>query len=157
MCESMRAFTRSSLDTSGLRRAWFLPFGSYEDGSFDFYAPMASSPSDDASKAFYDKRVGQLTHYTVAPEFAKALVSCLSARYGYSTSCEAGDEETFRASLADKTTGRLIEISAADDTTSILIAEGGWSGDIAQAMRYSSDAEETPNKPIHATCEDARA
>src|SRR5512138_89473 len=76
MCTSMRKFTRASLDAAGVRRAWFLPFGSYDDGSFDFYAPMASSPSDNASKTFYEQRVGQLTHYTRAPEFAEVLASC---------------------------------------------------------------------------------
>src|SRR5688500_3538996 len=94
MCKSMRAFVRAPLDASGLRRAWFLPFGSYEDGSFDFYAPMASEPSDAPSKAFYDNKVGQLTHYLRAPEFAAALAGCLSNRDGYERLCQSQTEDT---------------------------------------------------------------
>jgi hypothetical protein len=156
MCESVRTFTRASLDAEGLRRAWFLPFGSSEDGSFDFYAPMASRPSDPASKAFYEQRVGQLTHYTRAPEFAEALASCLGERYGYARSCEARSKDAFRASFIDRRTQRSIEIVAANDTTSVLIADGTWKGDIEQALRYESDVEKTPNKSMQPTCEDAR-
>lgn len=134
MCESVRTFTRTTLDAEGLRRAWFLPFGVYEDGSFDFYAPMASSPNDDASADFYKQRVGQLTHYTSAPEFARALATCLTRRHGYTTVCHNQTNEGFRASLSDLQTGRSVEISSASDTTGILIAERGWAGNVEQAL-----------------------
>jgi len=155
MCTSMRNFTRASLDAAGLRRAWFLPFG-YEDGSFDFYAPMTSSPSDSTSKTFYEQRVGQLTHYTRAPEFAEALASCLRKQHGYVRLCHVGAEEIFRASFIDRKTRRSIEIYAGNDTTSVLIADETWEGDIEQALRYQSNVEETPNKSMQPTCEDAR-
>jgi hypothetical protein len=156
MCRAVRIFTRSSLDVEGLRRAWFLPFGSSEDGSIDFYAPMASKPGDDASKAFYRQRVGQLTHYAPAPEFAEALASCLRKRDGYVRSCQAKTEDTFRASFVDRTTGRSIELSAANDTTSVLIAAGTWTGDIQHALRFGSDVEHPQGKSVQPTCEDAR-
>jgi hypothetical protein len=117
---------------------------------------MAASPSDDASKAFYEKRVGQLTHYTRAPEFAGALASCLRRQHGYTRSCQAQTDETFRASFIDRTTQRTIEISAANDATSMLIADGTWQGDIEQALIYESDVEKTPNKSMQPTCEAAR-
>lgn len=156
MCTSVRSFTRAPLDSAGLRRAWFLPFGSYEVGSFDFYAPMASSPSDDASKAFYERRVGQLTHYTRAAEFAEALASCLRKQHGYVDICHAGTEKTFRASFIDRKTRRSIEISASNDTTSVLIAHEAWQGDIDEALRYQPNVEETPSKSMQPTCEDIR-
>lgn len=86
-CRSMLAFVRAPLDASGLRRAWFLPFGFYDDGSVDFYAPMAAEPSDSASTAFYDRKVGQLTHYLTAPAFAAALSSCLT-RHDHARVCQ---------------------------------------------------------------------
>jgi hypothetical protein len=150
-CESVRDFARAQVDASGLRRAWFLPFGSYEDGSYDFYAPMASDPSDDASKAFYDRKVAQLTHYLRAPEFAAVLAGCLQGRYGYERLCQSQTESTFRASFRDKRTGRSVEIWAAARTTGLLIAEKIWNGDLSDALVRNSDDENPPNQCMATT------
>lgn len=136
MCGSMRAFVRAPLDDSELRRAWFLPLGSYDDGSFDFYAPMASDPSDAASGSFYKNKVGQLTHYTTAPDFAAALASCLSPSYGYANVFQMQTKDTFRASFTHNRSGRSVEILAKDNSTTVLIAGKGWAGDFEQALVY---------------------
>jgi hypothetical protein len=156
MCRSVRTFTRASLDAEGMRRAWFLPFGALGDGEVDFYAPMASNPGDDASSAFYHQRVGQLTHYLVAPEFAEALASCLRAQDGYVRSCRARTEETFRASFVDHTTARAIEISASNGITGVLIVRGTWDGDIQQALRFGSRAEWTSDNSAAPACQGSR-
>lgn len=148
-CESMRDFARAPVDASGLRRAWFLPFGSYDDGSYDFYAPMASEPSDDASKDFYDRKVAQLTHYLRAPEFAAVLAGCLQGRYGYERLCQSQTETTFRASFREKRTGRSIEIWAAERTTGLLIAEKNWNGDLEKALARDASDE----KPSDESCD----
>ena len=123
MCNSVRTFAHAPLNEAGLRRAWFLPFGSNEDGSFDFYAPMGANPSDDASKAFYEHGVGQLTHYLRAPEFAAALANCLAESHDYVRLGQSQTEEDFRASFRERVSGRYIEIAAEKQTTSLLIAE----------------------------------
>ena len=151
MCESVRAFARAPVDNAGLRRAWFLPFGVYED-AIDFYAPMASSPSDDASKAFYANKVGQLTHYLRAPQFAASVATCLSRRYGYVSVCHRKTEETFRASFRDTRSGRSVEIAAAQKTTSVLIADKAWKGDLEQALTFGSSGDRTPDKYMQPTC-----
>lgn len=134
---------------------WFLPFGSYEDGSFDFYAPMASEPSDAESKAFYENNVAQLTHYLRAPEFAAALAGCLAAQNGYERVCQSQTENAFRASFKDERTGRSIELLASQDSTTVLVAMKGWGGNLGESLMYKLH-EETPNKSIQPTCEDAR-
>ena len=148
MCKSMREFVNAPVDASGLRRAWFLNGG-------DFYAPMASDPSDAASRAFYESGVGRLTHYLWAPEFAAALASCLSQKEGYARVCQSQAEDAFRASFEDKQTGRSVELLAAEGVTSVLVAEEGWAGDLEKSLSFST-TEETPNKSIQPTCEDAR-
>jgi hypothetical protein len=157
MCTSMRTFARASLDSSGLRRAWFLPFGAYEDGAVDFYAPMASSPSDDVSRVFYERRVGQLTHYLRAPEFASTLAKCLTPRSGYARLCESQTEDAFRASFRDSVSGRLVEIAAVERNTTILVADKAWKGDLSEAFRFQpADDPTTSDKSMQPTCEDAR-
>lgn len=145
MCRSMRAFVRAPLDDSGLRRAWFLPFGHYEDGSFDFYAPMASKPGDAASKSFYHKKVGQLTHYLTAPRFAAVLAGCLSRRSGYTRVCQAQTEHAFRASFTDTRSGRSVEILAEEQSTTVLVARKGWNGDLEKSLKYET-SEQTPDQ-----------
>jgi hypothetical protein len=155
MCRSMRGLVSAPLDSSGLRRAWFLPLGFYDDGSFDFYAPMASEPSDNASKAFYRRKVGQLTHYLRAPEFAAALAGCLAERHGYVRVCQSQTPETFRATFTQVKSGRSIEIVAADESTGLLIAKKGWNGNLEQSLVYRSGGE-APNKSMQPTCVNAR-
>jgi hypothetical protein len=157
LCDSMRSFVAAPLDASGLRRAWFLPFGSYEDGSFDFYAPMASNRSDGPSKAFYERKAGQLTHYLRAPEFAATLASCLTNRHGYLRLCQLITETTFRASFRQTSSGRSVEIAAAEKTTSVLIAEGTWKGNLEQALTFGSDDKAAPDKSTQPVCKDARS
>jgi hypothetical protein len=154
MCRSTRQFVSSSLDPSGLRRAWFLPFGSYDDGSFDFYAPMASEPADRASKAFYRRKVGQLTHYLRASDFAAALAGCLTQRHGYVRICQSRTPETFRASFTETRTGRSIEIVAAGESTAVLVAKKGWNGNLEQFLYRTS--EDAPNRSMQPTCVNAR-
>lgn len=117
---------------------------------------MASNPSDDASKAFYEHKVGQLTHYLLAPEFAAALSSCLTQRHGYVRLFQAQTAKTFRASLRETRSGRSIEISAAEDTTSLLIAVKEWNGNREEALMFRPRSEATPSKSMQPTCEDAR-
>lgn len=155
MCSSMRKFISAPLDSSGLRRAWFLPMGSYEDGSFDFYAPMASEPSDSASKWFYRRKAGQLTHYLRASEFAAALAGCLSERHGYERVCQTQTENTFRATFVQTKSERSVEIASADETTALLIAKKGWNGNVQESLVYRS-TEDMPNKSVQPTCADAR-
>ena len=138
MCESVRNFVRAPLDENGLRRAWFLPFGSYEDGSFDFYAPMASEPSDEYSSAFYRNGVGQLTHYHLMPEFASAVASCLSSFRGFSRDGFSLEDGDFRASIRDRRTKRQIEVVATSNAAAFLIASAEWTGDIEQSLKRQS-------------------
>ena len=146
MCKGMRSFVRAPLDDTGLRRAWFLPLGSYDDGSFDFYAPMASTPSDEYSSAFYSSGVGQLTHYHVMPSFASSISKCLSTYRGFSRDTLELTEDSFRVSIRDRRLDRNIEILATSDSTntlaggatSILIADATWDGDIDQALDYKA-------------------
>lgn len=135
-CRSAREFVRAPLDDSGLRRAWFLPFGSSGDGSIDFYAPMASEPSDAASKKFYWNKVGQLTHYLRAPEFAESLANCLTRRAGFERAGESRTGESFRASFTELRSGRSIEIRATADRSVFLIADRRWNGDLEVALAY---------------------
>lgn len=155
MCRSMRGFVSARLDSSGLRRAWFLPFGFYDDGSFDFYAPMASEPSDNASRSFYRRKVGQLTHYLRAREFAAALAGCLDERHGYMSVCQSQTAETFRATFTQARSGRSIEIAAADESISLLIAGKGWNGNLEQSLVYRSGGD-APNTSTQPTCANAR-
>jgi hypothetical protein len=150
MCGSVRGFLRAPLDDEGLRRAWFLPFGSYDDGSFDFYAPMASDPNDAASSDFYRKRVGQLTHYVDAPDFVEALVTCLSRPKGFERTQWQRTDETARAVLKDQTTSRIVVIYASNSTTSILVAADTWKGDLETSMLWPrpSDPEMPPNSSL---------
>lgn len=151
MCRSMRRFVSAPLDSSGLRRAWFLPMDNYDDGSFDFYAPMASAPSDSASKAFYQRKVGQLTHYLRAPEFAAALAGCLAERHGYTRVCQTQTPGTFRATFRQVRSERSIEIAAADESTRLLIAKKGWNGSVQQSLVYPSTGDAT-NTSVQPTC-----
>ena len=155
MCGSMRGFVSAPLDSSGLRRAWFLPLGFYDDGSFDFYAPMASKPSDHASKAFYRRKIAQLTHYLRAPEFAAALAGCLAERRGYVRVCQSQSPEAFRATFTQVKSGRSIEIAATDESASLLIAKKGWNGNLEQSLLYRSGGD-SPNKFMQSTCVNAR-
>ena len=141
MCNSVRSFVRASLDEDGLRRAWFLPFGSYDDGSFDFYAPMASDPSDVASMEFHEKRVGQLTHYLSAPDFAEALATCLSRSEGFERTNWQRSGHTARAAFNDLKYSRKVVIDASDSTTRILIAAGAWNGDVKASMAWPGPGE----------------
>ncbi len=134
MCKSAREFVRSPLPDEGLRRAWFLPFGSYDDGTFDFYAPMGSDPSDEHSSAFYKNYVGQLTHYLSKPEFASAVTKCFSTLRGFSQDRFELGEDEFRASMRDRKTGRRIEVAARNDTVTFLVASGDWSGKIEKLL-----------------------
>jgi hypothetical protein len=103
LCDSMRTFVAAPLDASGLRRAWFLPFGSYEDLRL----------------------------------------------------CQLKTETTFRASFRQTSSGRSVEISAAEKTTSVLIAERTWKGDLEQALTFGSDDEAAPDKSTQPMCKDA--
>ena len=141
-CDSVRAFVRAPLDTEGLRRAWFLPFGVYEDGSFDFYAPMSSKPSDEVASEFYNQRVGQLTHYTTAPEFAFEFSGCLARGHGFTKVNRTMHEDTFSGSYVDDRLGREIELRARNDTTSIFVAGVGWTGDLTEAMTFQGAPED---------------
>ena len=144
MCEGMRSFVRAPLGDSGLRRAWFLPLGNYDDGSFDFYSPMAATPSDEYSRALYSSGVGQLTHYHVMPRFASSISKCLSTLRGFSHDTFETVDGSFRASIRDKRLDRRIEILATSDrtntmaggTTSILVADAAWDGDVSEALKY---------------------
>ncbi|MEL7187508.1 MAG: hypothetical protein AAFN50_13910 [Pseudomonadota bacterium] len=138
MCKNVRGFVRSPLPEDGLRRVWFLPFGSYDDGSVDFYAPMASDPSDEHSSAFYSNRVGQLTHYLFMPEFASAVSNCLSSFRGFSHGKFDLGEDHFRASIRDRKTDRRIEVAADGNTATFLIASANWSGDIEVSLKRQS-------------------
>ncbi len=135
-CESVRGFVRAPLDDDGLRRAWFLPTGIYEDGSIDFYEPMASRPSDDAAEQFYGQRAGQLTHYTTADEFGFELSKCLVKSKGFKRHVREIDEENnlMRGSFTDETQFRRIEVRAFEGVTSILVAAADWSGDLEIAL-----------------------
>ena len=135
-CDSVRTFVRAPLDEEGLRRAWFLPPGFYEDGSFDFYAPMSSEPPDDAASEFYNKRAGQLTHYTTAPQFAFELSKCLSPGAGFARVRRDLDDAAFSGSYVDNLENRVIEVRAQNQTTSILVADSDWTGDILDAMVF---------------------
>ena len=137
-CDSVRDFVRAPLDENGLRRAWFLPMGVYEDGSIDFYKPMASRPRDDASSKFYRQRVGQLTHYTSADEFGFELSKCLVSSQGFKRHVREIDKENnlMRGSFSDETHNRQIEIRAIEGVTSILVAHEHWSGDLAIALEH---------------------
>jgi len=136
-CNSVLTFVRSPLDSDGLRRAWFLPFG-MSDEWIDFYAPMASNPHDEVASAFYEKRVGQLTHYVAKPGFASAIAKCLVSREGFSRKSYSLSEDQMRGSFWDNEQDRRIEIYAADDVAGILIADAGMQGDIDKFLRYDS-------------------
>lgn len=140
-CTGVRDFVRAPLDVKGLRRAWFLPLGAYEDGSFDFYAPMSAKPTDEASSKFYEKRAGQLTHYTTAPEFGFEFAKCLSPNHGFSRINRKLSDEQMRGSYVDDRHDRLIEIRAENQSTSILIAGVDWDGDIDEAMSFECSSE----------------
>ena len=141
MCESVRGFVRSPLSEDGQRRASFLPFGNYEDGSFDFYAPMASDPSDEHSSAFYRNRVGQLTHYLLMPDFASAVSSCLSSFRGFSRDRFDLGENDFRASIRDRRTERRIEVVATRNTATFLVVAADWDGDIEASLKRPSSGD----------------
>lgn len=143
-CDTVRRFVRAPLDSEGLRRAWFLPMGAYEDGdalSIDFYAPMAARPSDEHSRAFYRDRVGQLTHYTTSPEHGFEMAKCLSGRHGFKSKTLEMQEAHMRGSFVDNRSKRRIEIQATEETSTILIASVEWTGDVGESMRYRCDAQ----------------
>jgi len=142
-CDSVRRFVRAPLDSAGLRRAWFLPMGSYADGSIDFYAPMAAKPADKHSSAFYENKVGQLTHYTLAPEHGFEMAKCLSGRYGFERKALEMQDDHMRGSFVDTRSKRRIEILGADYKSSILVASMDWKGDVDEKMQYRC-AEECP-------------
>jgi hypothetical protein len=155
MCTSVRGFVRESLNNEGLRRAWFLPIGAYDDGSFDFYAPMASDPSDGASSNFYRNRVGQLTHYVTAPDFAEALATCLSRAEGFERTNWQQTDEKAHAAFRDLVTSRIVVIDASNSVTAILIAAGTWKGDITTSMAWPrpTDPAMPPNTSLERTRE----
>ncbi len=136
-CDSVLTFVRAPLDSEGLRRAWFLPFG-MSDEWIDFYAPMAGNPHDDAASAFYEQRVGQLTHYATKPGFASAIAKCLTAGEGFSRDSYFLSSDQMRGSFRDKKLGRRIEIYAADQVAGILVADSTRTGDLEEALRYES-------------------
>jgi hypothetical protein len=140
LCHGMRTFTRAPLDEAGLRRAWFLPLGSGADG-IDMYAPMTAQPFDAAANSFYGARAAQLTHYRTPPEFAAALASCLTERYGYNRSSHSMTNTTFRASFTDQSFGRSVTIVATDGTTRILIADKSWNGNPNDALEHGTVLE----------------
>ena len=154
MCRSMRTFVRAHLDDTGLRRAWFLPFGNYDDGSFDFYAPMGANPGDDASHAFYEHRVGQLTHYLLAPEFAEALMSCLTRSEGFRRASWVLAENEARGEVRDARSKRRIVIRAKDSTTAILIADEKWHGDLEANLIWPG-CETQPASPPDPSLDDS--
>ena len=141
MCKSAREFVRSPLPDDGLRRAWFMPFGSYDDGTIDFYAPMGADPFDEHSNAFYKNRVGQLTHYLLKPKFASAVTSCFSTFRGFSQDRFELSEDDFRASIRDRKTKRRIEVAARNDTVTFLVASGDWSGKIEELLYGQSSID----------------
>lgn len=140
-CDGVREFVRAPLDEHGLRRAWFLPLGVYEDGSIDFYAPMSSKPSDAAASEFYNKRAGQLTHYTTAPQFAYEFSKCLLRGEGFVHVHRNLSDEVFSGSYLDDRHNRVIELRAKNRTTSIFIAHADWTGDISEAMAIDRTTE----------------
>jgi hypothetical protein len=143
-CDSVRRFVRAPLDSAGLRRAWFLPMGAHEEGdeiSIDFYAPMASDPSDAHSHAFYRDKVGQLTHYTLATEHGFEMGKCLASKYGFERQTLEMPEDRMRGSFVDKRLQRRIEIQSADESTSILVASLEWKGNVAETMQYRCTQE----------------
>ena len=139
MCRSVRDFVRGPLDEEGLRRTWLLPFGSYNDGSFDFYAPMSARPSDGVSHAFCERRVGQLTHYLLPPEFTAARVSCLTPDEGFTRTAWTQTEHEARGNVSDARAHRQVVIRAIDSTTSILVADEKWKGDIEAKLAWSRE------------------
>lgn len=118
-----------------------MPLGVYEDGSIDFYAPMSSEPSDDAASEFYSKRAGQLTHYTTAPEFAFELSRCLSRGAGFVRVRRDLNDDGFSGSYVDEIQNRVIEVRAQNQTTSILIADTDWTGDIVDVMAFDCSSQ----------------
>jgi hypothetical protein len=143
-CESVRRFVRAPLDSEGLRRAWFLPMGVNDEGdeiSIDLYAPMASNPSDEYSHAFYRDKVGQLTHYVLAPEHALAMANCLTGRHGFERKTLTMEEDHLRGSFLDQRSNRRIEIRATEDTTSILIASMEWKGELDETLQFRCSAD----------------
>lgn len=141
MCGSAREFVRAPLGDDGLRRAWFLPFGSYEDGSFDLYAPMGSDPSDEHSSTFYSNGVGQLTHYHSTPGFASLVTKCFSSIRGFSRSRFEATDDTFRASVTDRRMNRRIEVAASRGIATFRIASAEWTGDIEDALERDSTSD----------------
>jgi hypothetical protein len=108
------------------------------DEWIDFYAPMAGIPHDDAASAFYEHRVGQLTHYAIKPGFASAIAKCLTAREGFSRKSYFLSDDQMRGSFRDKKLGRRIEIYAADQVAGILVADGAKTGDLEEVLKYES-------------------
>lgn len=145
MCKSVRTFVRAPLGNDGARRAWFLPFGVYSDGSVSFYAPMASDPRDDFSIAFYENNVGQLTHYHVMPDFAPIVASCLRSGHGFSRRQHEKTDDGFRGSYRDVRMNRRIEVAASRARAGFLVAAADWGGDIegelSRMLRLDCDPE----------------
>jgi len=141
MCASVRSFVRAPLGDEGLRLARFLPFGSYEDGSLDFYAPMAANPVDEYSRAFYNNRVGQLTHYLDMPKFASSVSKCLSGFRGFSRNHFDLTDRDFRASIRDTRLNRRIEVAAKNGTACFLIASDDWNGDVEESLKLGLSSE----------------
>lgn len=136
-CDSVLTFIRAPLDSEGLRRAWFLPFGT-SDEWIDFYAPMTGNPPDDAASAFYEQRVGQLTHYATKPGFASAIAKCLTADEGFSRRSYILSNDQMRGSFKDKRLGRRIEIYAVEQVAGILVADSTRKGDLEEVLLYES-------------------
>ncbi len=100
-CTAVLSFVRAPVDTSGLRRAWFLPFV-YNDERIDMYAPMKADPSDELALAFYNDGGAQLTHYVFAPEYAKAFSSCLTKQDGFTRVVWRPSGKAFHAELKEE-------------------------------------------------------
>lgn len=110
-CPGFRDFVEAPLPAEGVRTAIFLPFGLDPD-EIDMYAPMQSSPHDDASRALY-ARVAWLTHYEVFDVFASRLGECLKQRLTFAPVQETRGEDAYNASATSRALKRKIEIAAA--------------------------------------------
>jgi hypothetical protein len=116
-----------------LRRAWFLPFG-LDDERLDFYAPMKADPSDELALSFYNNGGAQLTHYVLAPAYAKTFSSCLTKQEGFTRVVWRPSGKGFHAELKEASSKRRVVVRTKGDTTAILVASETWKGDIGQAL-----------------------
>jgi hypothetical protein len=76
-----------------------------------------------------------------SPEFADALAGCLTRQAGFQRLSFSLLDQSMRASFLDTRFKRTIEIAATGNTTSILIAEGSWRGDIQKALELESKSD----------------